>query len=81
MAFPTNGQLAGHFRANDAAAPIPPYQQQGLFVDARGLIGPFLCNTVFCRGVLAFSFIQAVPACTIFSPSSLAGASAMCPTS
>jgi len=66
MAFP-NGPLAGYFKTNDAPAPISPHQQNDLFVDTRGLIGPFLGNTVFCRGVLAFSFVRAVPAFTICS--------------
>jgi len=66
MAFP-NGPLAGYFKTNDAPAQISPHQQHDLFVNTRGLIGPFLDNTVFCRGVLAFSFVRAVPAFTIFS--------------
>ncbi len=66
MAFP-NGPPAGYFKTNDAPAPISPHQQNDLFVDTRGLIGPFLGNTVFCRGVLAFSFVRAVPAFTICS--------------
>jgi hypothetical protein len=63
--------LAGHFHTNDVPAPISPHQQHGLFADTRGLIFPFLGNTVFCRGVLAFSFVRAVPAFTIFSRRSL----------
>lgn len=66
MAFP-NGPLAEYFQTNDDPAPISQRQQRDLFVDTRGLIGPFLGNTDFCQGLLAVAFLQAVPAFTIFS--------------
>src|SRR5260370_42548784 len=66
MAFP-NGPLAGHFQTNDNPAQIPVRLQQDLLLTTRGLIGPFLGNTVFCSGLLSFSFVRAVPTFTIFS--------------
>jgi len=66
MSFP-NGALAVHFQTSDTPAPIAAHLQQGLLVSTRGLIGPFLGNTLFCRGVLSFAFVRTVPTFTIFS--------------
>ena len=66
MAFLT-GPLAGYFKTNDAPAPMPPHQQRDNFEDTRGVIGTLLGDMVFCRGVIAFSFVRAVPALIIFA--------------
>jgi hypothetical protein len=66
MRFPS-GPLAGYFQTNEAPAPIPLHLRQRLFNDTRRLIYPFFSNTAFCRGMLDFRFIRAVPTLTIIS--------------
>ncbi len=66
MAFP-NGPLAGHFQTSQVPGLLNGEQQRHLPDTTRGLIVPFLANTVFCRGVLALSFVRAVPTFTIFA--------------
>jgi hypothetical protein len=66
MAFP-NGLLSGHFQTSQVPVMLDSQQQRDLCATTRGLIVPFLANTLFCRGVLSFSFVRAVPTFTIFS--------------
>lgn len=66
MAFPT-GLLAGHFRTSATPALVPAHLLPDLLLSTRHLIGPFLGNTAFCHGTLAFSFVKAVPVFTLFS--------------
>ncbi len=50
--FPDERRCAANF----------PGQQHDLLVDTRDMIGPFLRDTIFCRGLIGLSFLRAFPA-------------------
>jgi hypothetical protein len=59
MSFP-RGPLATHFHTGRSPVLLTGPQPR-LIIDTKGLIAPFLDNTVFCIGDLGFSFLKDVP--------------------